>query len=218
MTLDPYLIKRVPKWHWKRLTFTAWAKLSDLHSRLFFQEYEIPMIDRVGEPGAAPDACWDETQVTPQQALALADNCGECVVEVGAWRGVTTEYLAAATDSPVVAIDPFIGSANETNLRRFMERTAALGNVTLRRETFGQAVRNWNLGPARFIFIDAAHDYVNVSHDLAAAMRITKPGAILALHDVDDRRYAGCRRAVYERLERFELIAHIPNLVIVRRS
>jgi len=102
-------------------------------------------------------------------------------------------------------------------LRCFSDRTGHLSNVTLRRQTFGEAVRNWTAGPARFIFIDAAHDYVNVRHDLSAAIGITRPGSIVAMHDVDDRDCAGCRRAAYEQLERFELITHIPNLAIMRR-
>jgi predicted O-methyltransferase YrrM len=223
MKIDPYLIKRLPKWHFKRVVYTASARLSESYSRFFFDEYELPFVDCIGNPTGAPDACWEDTQVTPQQAsyllkaLELAGRSGGCVVEVGSWRGVTTEYLARATDAPLVAIDPFIGPRNEVNLQRFTERIGHLSNVTLRRQTFGEAVRTWNAGPARFIFIDAAHDYFNVRHDLSAAIGITRPGSIVALHDVDDRNCAGCRRAVYEQLERFQLLTHIANLAILRR-
>jgi hypothetical protein len=223
VTIDPYLLKRYPKWHLKRVIFTAWCQLSERYSHSFFEEYKIPFVDPWGASNSVPDASWDDTQVTPTQstyllrALRLADATEGCVVEVGSWRGVTTQYLAAATDSKVVGIDPFIGPLNEVNLRSFQERTATLPNVKLRRQTFGEAVRSWDEGLARFIFIDAAHDYTNVFHDLAAAQRITSSGAVIALHDTDDPNCAGCRRAVYEQLEKFELVVHIPNLVILRR-
>ncbi|MGD0013051.1 MAG: hypothetical protein ABSD56_01295 [Bryobacteraceae bacterium] len=47
---------------------------------------------------------------------------------------------------------------------------------------------------------------------------LASAGAIIAVHDTDNRAFAGCRRAVYEQLERFELIAHVPDLVLLRRS
>jgi predicted O-methyltransferase YrrM len=221
--IDPFLIKRLPKWHFKRLLYTASARMAESYSRFYFDEFEIPFVDCIGKPAEVPEASWEDTQVTPQQAsyllkaLEMADNSGQCIVEVGSWRGVTTEYLAKATNAPLVAIDPFIGPRNEVNLRRFTDRIAQLSNVTLRRQTFGEAVRSWSAGPARFVFIDAAHDYFNVRHDLSAAIGITRPGSIVAMHDVDDRNCAGCRRALYEQLERFELITHIANLAILRR-
>jgi hypothetical protein len=223
MTLDPYLLKRYPKWHPKRLRFTAKCWLADRYSRKHFDEYAIPFVDPWGASQSIPAASWSDTQVTPLQstyllrALQAAEAVPGCVVEVGSWRGVTTRYLASATESLVVGIDPFIGPLNEVNLRKFEERTASLPNVKLRRQTFGEAIRGWADGFARFVFIDAAHDYANVSHDLGAAQLITAPGAIIALHDTDDAACAGCRRAVYEQLERFELIVHIPNLVVLRR-
>jgi predicted O-methyltransferase YrrM len=222
MTIDPYVVKKLPKWHAKRLAFTVWCRLADQYSRVFFEEHEIPFVNHCGR-ASVPEASWEDTQVTPEQAGLLleamrsVDEAEGCVVEVGSWRGVTTRYLATATDSKVVAIDPFLGPLNEVNLRFFEKRTTGLPNVKLRRQTFGEAVRTWDEGGARFIFIDAAHDYANVRHDLAAAGRIANPGAIVALHDTDDRNCAGCRRAVYEQLERFELVTHIPNLVIMRR-
>ncbi|MGD0015295.1 MAG: class I SAM-dependent methyltransferase, partial [Bryobacteraceae bacterium] len=171
MTIDPYLIKRLPRRHPKRLAYTAWARLVELHSRCFFDEYAIPMVGQPGIP-EAPATDWADTQVKPEHAsyllwaLHLTSAVGGCVVEVGSWRGVTTAYLAAATDSVVVAVDPYIGDKNEVNLRTFQERTKASRNVILYRLPFGEAVRRWDAGPARLIFVDAVHDYVNVRHDL----------------------------------------------------
>jgi predicted O-methyltransferase YrrM len=221
MRIDPYLIKRLPKVHHKRLLYTLWARSAERYSRYFFQEYELPEQILPCLP-AAPNATWEETQVTPEQARYLlwalqhTNELTGCVVEVGSWRGVTTAYLANSTGATVVAIDPWIGDKNEVNWRSFLSRTASCSNVVCQRKPFGQAVREWTHGPVRFIFIDAAHDYANVAHDLAAVRRLVMPGGIVALHDTDNPQFSGCRRAVYEAAECFELAAHIPNLVLLR--
>jgi predicted O-methyltransferase YrrM len=221
MRIDPYLIKHLPKRHHKRLLYTLWARSAERYSRYFFKEYELPE-KTLSDMPAAPQAAWDETQVTAEQAryllwgLQKTDDLDGCVVEVGSWRGVTTAYLANNTGAPVVAIDPWIGDKNEANWRSFLARTASCANVVCQRKPFGQAVREWAYGPVRFIFIDAAHDYANVAHDLASGRRLMAPGGMIALHDTDNIEFAGCRRAVYESAEHYELAAHVPNLVLLR--
>jgi hypothetical protein len=39
---------------------------------------------------------------------------------------------------------------------------------------------------------------------------------VIAVHDTDSLEFAGCRRAVYEVVEEYELLAHLDNLVILR--
>jgi predicted O-methyltransferase YrrM len=220
MRIDPYLVKKLPKHHPRRLAYTAFARWSDYLSRYFYHEYELPKRDIANLP-QVPSTAWEETQVLPQQAQYLlwalkeTEQIAGCVVEVGAWRGTTTAVLASHTRSTVVAIDPWIGDSNEANMNAFLSRTKALINVTYERKPFGQAVREWNHGPVRFIFIDAAHDYRNVAHDLAAARSLLTPGAMIALHDVDNIAFPGCRRAVYEIAEQFELAVHADNLAIL---
>jgi len=222
MQIDPYYIKRLARGHPKRLAYTLWARAADLYSWLFFDEYQIPWKDLEGTLPRAPEADWLDTQVQPIQAayliwaLQATDAMDGCVVEVGSWRGVTTCYLARSTNARVIAIDPFIGDANETNLRMFQSRTEGNPNVHLIRQPFGAAVRGWKHGAAKFVFVDAAHDYANVAHDLGLAHYITSAGGIIALHDTDDAAFPGCRRAVYERLDRFGLVAHIANLILLR--
>ena len=221
MLIDPYMIKRLPKYHPKRLIYTGWARWSDYSSRCFFEEYELPRKLLIDSP-EAPPACWDETQVMPIQARYLLWALSEtasidgCVVEVGSWRGVTTSVVAGQTSATVIAIDPWIGSLAEPNFTAFLSRTKSLANVVHERKAFGRAVREWSHGPIRFIFIDAAHDYANVSHDIAAARRLVMPGGMIALHDTDNVAFPGCRRAVYEVAEQFELAAHIDNLTIFK--
>ena len=221
MKINPYYIKRLPKSHPKRLAYTLGARANEWQSRVFFDEYALPLL-RIETLPPAPVASWTETQVSPEQAsyllwgLRAAEGIQGLVVEVGAWRGVTTAYLAMATAKEVLAIDPYIGDANEENYKCFCERTSMLTNVNCIREPFGQAIRNWRWGSVAFVFIDAAHDYVNVSHDLAATRSVLSNQGIVALHDTDNIAFSGCRRAVHEAIGDFRLLAHIDNLVLLR--
>lgn len=221
MRIDPSAIKQFPKYHYKRLLYTLWSRLTERHSRLFFEEYALPET-LVSDLPPAPEADWSDTQVLPEQAryllwgLRSTENVPGSVVEVGSWRGVTTAYLAGNTSATVVAIDPWIGDWNQPNLQAFLARTARFSNIVRVRKAFGAAVRDWSYGPARFIFIDAVHDYANVAHDLEAARRFMVPGGIIALHDTDDLRFPGCRRAVYEISEQNDLAAHVDGLVLLR--
>lgn len=158
----------------------------------------------------------------PEQARYLlkllreTEDVSGCVVEVGSWRGATTTWMATNTRRTVVAVDPWIGDRNNVNWEAFRNRTGDLTNVRSERKPFGKAMREWTHGPASFAFIDAAHDYVNVAHDFAAVRGVMTPGGVIAFHDTDNIAFAGCRRAVYEIAEDFELLAHIPNLTVFR--
>ncbi len=222
MRIDPFFIKRLPKTSPKRVIWTLWARAAEYYSRFFFEEHQIPWKALEGPLPVPPQADWGDTQVQPEQAVCLlaglsaTEGVAGCVVEVGSWKGVSTAYLARATKESVIAIDPFIGPKNEENLERFRDRTKTFPNVRLIRKAFGAAATGWQYGPARFIFIDGTHDYANVSHDLACARRIVAAGGIIAFHDTDEPAFSGCRRAVYEELEQFEIFAHIRNLVLLK--
>ena len=220
--VDPFALKRLSKFNPVRLGFTTWVWLIDQYSRVRFERYLLPMVPFPDVLPDAPQADWNDTQVTPEQArnllwaLHLVDGLAGCVVEIGSWRGVTTSYLAAETTEPVFGIDPFIGPSNEKNLRVFERRTQSFPNVSLIRKASGAALKDWKHGHAKFAFIDGSHNYGNVSHDLEAIQRIMLPGGIITLHDTDNPTYPGCRRAVYELRDRFDLVAHLPNLTIFR--
>jgi predicted O-methyltransferase YrrM len=220
--VDPFALKRFPKVHPVRLAFTIWGWLIDRYSGLRFESYSLPIVPFPDALPDAPQADWNDTQVTPEQArnllraLHLVDHLSGCIVEVGSWRGVTTSYLAAETPEPVLGIDPFIGPENEKNLRVFERRTQPLPNVSLIRNPFGAALKDWKHGHAKFAFIDGSHNYGNVSHDIEAVQEIMQPGGIIALHDTDNPTYPGCRKAVYETQNCFDLVAHVPNLTIFR--
>jgi predicted O-methyltransferase YrrM len=219
MHIDPFHIKRFPKYHHKRLIYTSISRLQDLWSKYYFAEYELPikLIDNLPEK---PSLEWADTQVESEHARYLlyalhsTENLGGCVVEVGAWRGVTTALLAQNTKRDVIAIDPWIGAPDNFDI--FRGRTALYSNVLFLKNTCGQAYREWKYGEVSFAFIDAQHDYDNTTYDLMAVTSLMKPGGIIAFHDTDNISFAGCRRAVYEQAHHYRLIGHIQNLTLLQ--
>ncbi len=222
MSTDPFAVKRLPKWHPRRLAFKTLAIKGEWEARRRFGHYALPEKDLDDLP-ALPEVEWSNTSVTPIQmrhllgALAMTEHlAGTVAVEVGAYRGETTRCLSRATSRRLVAVDPFTGYGGaEQEYRHFRGRVAGLGNVVHERKTSGEAARGWAHGPASLAFIDAVHDYVNTAFDIETWSRMLVPGGVLALHDTDHEWFAGTRRAAFEALESFDLLAHPDNLTLL---
>jgi predicted O-methyltransferase YrrM len=228
MHTDPFAIKHLPKWHPKRLAFKSHTLRIEWESRRRYDRYALPVKVLADLPALPDDIAWQNTSVTPLQmqhllhALAMTETqaaplAGTVVVEVGSFRGETTRCLARGTSATIVAVDPYGGYGGaEAEYAHFRGRTAGLENVVLERTTSGAAARRWRHGPAGLLFIDAVHDYVNTSFDIATWSPLLVPGGILALHDTDQEVFAGTRRAAFEAHvgARFELLAHPSNLTL----
>jgi predicted O-methyltransferase YrrM len=224
MRTDPFAIKRLPKWHPRRLAFKSQTMRIEWESRRRYHRYALPEKLLANLPELPDSIDWQNTSVTPLQmqhllhALALTESfAGTVVVEVGSYRGETTRCLARASSRTVVAVDPYSGYGGaEAELDHFQQRIAGLDNVVLERITSGAAARQWPHGPVSFLFIDAVHDYVNTSFDIGTWSPLLVPGGILALHDTDQEVFAGTRRAAFEAHseDRFELLAHPSNLTL----
>lgn len=222
MPADPHVIRQLPRISPRRILFGLWRRAKERYASLLFERFALPLRTPAGL-GPPPEADWGETQVQPEQAAVLlsglhaTEGVEGCVVEIGAWRGVTTRTLAlAAGQSPVVAIDWWRREKGDRNYAAFLARAGGLPNVKHLRSTSGAAARGWSYGAIRFLFIDAQHDYANVAHDIAAWRQHAAPGAIIAMHDSDDLGFAGCRLAIFEVADQFELYAHVPGLVMLR--
>jgi hypothetical protein len=219
MSTDPFAVKRLPKWHPRRLAFKSRAISDEWEARRRFGRYALPEKVLAG----LPEVAWENTSVTLLQmrhllhALAMTEHlAGTVVVEVGAYRRETTRCLARATSRTIVAVDPFIGYGGaESEYRQFQTRIAGLGNVVHERKTSGEAAQAWAHGPVSLMFTDAVHDYVNTSFDIETWSRMLVPGGVLALHDTDHEGFPGTRRTAFEALGRFDLLAHPPNLTLL---
>ena len=134
MSTDPFAVKRLPKWHPRRLAFKSLAIKNKSKART---------LDATPCPRRSWPACPSRPRSSgptlrrPLQmrhllhALAITEHlAGTVVVEVGAYRGETTRCLARATSRTLVAVDPFIGYGGaESEYRHFQDRIAGMGNV-----------------------------------------------------------------------------------------
>lgn len=223
--IDPFSIKKYPKWHPQRLAFTLKARLIEQQAKLNFQKYLLPeiILPNLSEPS---DVDYSNTAVTPSQmqhllaAVSATEHLKDTVVvEVGSCRGVTTQMLAKATTRKVIAVDPFIGYGGfEEDYRLFVKNTSELPNVIHERKTSGEAGRTWNHNSVGLVFIDALHDYVNTAFDIEIWSSLLVEGGMLAMHDTDQSCFAGTRKAAFEAFKSYDnVFAHPDNLTILQK-
>ena len=223
--IDPFAIKRYSKLDPRRLAFTAMARINDRVANSRFDSYALPITDE-GALNAVAESEIDDTDVNQRQMEVLSKHLAAvqqtlpgAIVEIGAFRGVTTRQMAeVAPDQTVYAIDPYIGyGGSDVDLAKFQARTSGVANITHLRKPSGEGLADLAGTPISFIFIDAVHDYVNVRFDGGSWFKLLRPGGVVAFHDVDERVFAGTRRAVWELAQQATLVAHVPGLVLLRK-
>lgn len=223
-TIDPFC-SELPIWHPKRSLMKFYVALCERSARSKFKAAELPQRTVNAVKPVPFEEGADETAVTPLQlgyllhAVSLTESMPDtAIVELGSYRGVTTRALARSTARKVVAVDRYLPrwAEAESALADFRRRTANLPNVTLCRQSSGQAAAQWNLGPISMLFVDAQHNYVNTRFDVNVWQRHLIDGALVAMHDVDRKHFAGTRLAAYELMTRYELVAHVDNLALFR--
>jgi predicted O-methyltransferase YrrM len=223
---DPFAFKRWSKFDPRRIAFVTWSRFQELRSRSLFERVAIPL---TSEPNAGNAAACEQTDtaVTKEQAASLisalrnTEQLLNPIVEIGCYRGVTTQLLASNTVRNVIGVDPFAGYGGaQQDYEKFRERTRHLTNVIHLRCTSGEAARKMAQSQFSFVFIDAVHDYVNTRFDSLAWGSLLRPNGVIAFHDTDDRAFAGTRRAVFDLIQTpsFELEMHVRNLVVLRKS
>lgn len=222
--IDPFAIKRFSRVNPYRAVYTAWARFEEWRSLRKFASMELPWVGCSAAVQTMVGAV-GETAVTPEQYTCLLECLGElgddgpeCIVEVGAYRGVTTEFFSRNSSRPVYAVDPYVGyGGSEEDLAAFRERAGGLPRVTHLREPSGDAARRWGaMPPIGLLFIDAIHNYVSTRYDLNVWRPHILPGGFVALHDVDQKCFAGTRRAAFEAAQCVRLFRHVPNLAILQ--
>ncbi len=128
---------------------------------------------------------------------------GAAFVEVGAWFGRSTSYLAKAIRASekkigLHVVDTWKGSPNEAAhreevakhggdlfpaFRAHMARNGVMDLITPVQKPSVDAAGDFADGSLDFVYIDAAHDPVSVSADIRAWWPKVKPGGFLGGHD-----------------------------------
>lgn len=134
-------------------------------------------------------------------------------VEIGAWKGCSTSFLAVEAFRSQKAIDihvvdTFAGSDEDAhladpdlaNLRETFDRnTAPVADLlTVHQMPSIEAAKLFEDGSVSFVMIDAAHDYESVKADIAAWMPKVKPGGWLCGDDIEWGEGRPVKRAVAE--------------------
>lgn len=131
--------------------------------------------------------------LTANEGAALARlAAGKIVLEVGSFCGRSTVCMAQ-TAKEVHSVDHHRGDHNSGaggTLEAFKANLDAYGvadRVRVNVESFGRYVGRLNGDAPAFelAFIDGAHDVDSVAHDAAAALRLVRPGGVVAFHDWD---------------------------------
>jgi len=133
-------------------------------------------------------------------------------IEVGVWKGeLSAELLRTFPDLILCMVDPWMGAVpglatpqetHEAYLEALQKTAFAVGRRFVIRRTSIEAAKTVENLSMDFVFIDALHDYYNVSQDLEAWYPKVRFGGLLAGHDyggcLDRRGDGGVKRAVDE--------------------
>lgn len=147
--------------------------------------------------------------------------CTGAIIEVGSYEGRTTRALADNTSATVYAVDPWDGRGvvsptpgavlTDAAFPVFCLNLAdhiAAGRVVPVKAILEEAVPKFadlglwrppaKVGGADLVFIDADHHYATIRRNIDIALRLLRPGGIIAGHDFGHAEWPGVKRAVDE--------------------
>jgi predicted O-methyltransferase YrrM len=148
-------------------------------------------------PGAGPAI---STSVTDAEAAMLGRlAAGRQVLEVGSASGYSAVVMALAGADHIVAVDPhtWIPGSYEAMLAN-LAAYQVTDRVEIIREYSQSALPQLAGEDARFglVFVDGDHSADAARHDLRWALKLLKPGGVLAVHDyLEDCCCPGVREA-----------------------
>lgn len=221
MPIDPFAVKQHPKWHPVRAFYTLWARAQEWRSKRAYEAHALPTIlpestREVPHPDTDTAVTTEQYQVLLEAIRHTEPLSDTSVVEVGAYRGKTTRFLATNTARKVFAVDPYVGyGGSEADYTQFLASTTGLENIVHLKQTSGDAARKWSHGRSiGLVFIDAVHDFVNTHYDVTVWSHLVVPGGLIALHDVDNPSYSGTRAVAYGLRAKYTLWRHVDNLAV----
>jgi cephalosporin hydroxylase len=148
-------------------------------SLMTFDQYER-LIDLMLEPrtmGGDPMP-WGQNYVVGLIQLVRRVK-PKSVIEIGSYRGVSSEVFALLCDR-VVCIDNWPGGDQFDN---FKKRIGVYPHVEFYQDDSPQALDRFADGEFDLCYIDAMHDYDSVAADIKACQRIVKSNGWLSGHD-----------------------------------
>ena len=152
--------------------------------------------------------------------LAATAPGGGQIVEIGAFKGKSTAWLAEAARRAarnVITIEPFLRSTEE-DVRSVLQRFNLEGVVTLHKALSHEVGKDWS-GPIAMLWVDGGHDYEVVRRDVEDFAPHLVSGGVAVFDDMKPR-FPGVARALEETLmrdERFSYLGELRGLAIFRR-
>src|SRR5579885_2017982 len=152
---------------------------------------------------------WD---LYTQVVAALPQNAH--IVEIGAWKGRSTAFLAVEAinsnkNIKLDVVDNWVGGNGEENdediknganpYEIFMKNMEPVKDfIHPLKMSSMEAVKLYDDESLDFVFLDAAHTYQNAKEDIAAWRKKIKSGGIFAGHDYNKVAWPGVVQAVDE--------------------
>jgi len=135
-------------------------------------------------------------------------------VEVGSWKGRSAAYMGveilnSGKNIKLYCVDHWMGSQEHTDIPtdlfdQFISNVKPISNIVTPIKLESNKSNEYFLDEdCYFVFIDASHDYDNVSKDIKNWFPKVKVGGILA---GDDYSMDGVKKAVTEQLPNFESV------------
>lgn len=116
---------------------------------------------------------------------------GRVVLEIGSWCGLSAIVMSRTARS-LYCLDWHQGDGEmgqhdtlaefTANVRRYADKRCAIVSLVGRAETVLPLLRDGSFG---LVYIDGAHDPASVEHDTGHALRLLRPGGLVAWHDAD---------------------------------
>jgi predicted O-methyltransferase YrrM len=218
-----------PRWYRRLWQSDPWAQFSRSDApglQIDCSDEEVSLLGRLEK---IPSAVTAEQATVLYSAARQSRGVGD-IVEIGSDQGKSTVILAWAANRSgapceVQAVDPFLSGAEMTSTQRAELLSSNLAqhkvdNVIVHVMTSGE-YRRERQTPVRFLFVDAAHDYLNSRFDFMAWKTLIAPGGFIAAHDVDNYTHGpGTRKAFVDCVlkdAQFRLIHHMDNLAVAQR-
>jgi predicted O-methyltransferase YrrM len=136
-----------------------------------------------------------------------------CLVEIGAFKGKSTAWLAQAarmTGRRLVSIDPHMGPTAETFAQTV--RDFAITEVATLHQAYSHDIgRTW-AEPISFLWVDGGHDYETVLQDIHDFAPHVQPGGTVVFDDAGGEVFPGVLRAIREAMMRDPCYAYLGSI------